>query len=89
MNIGRREFNQTLLGAMGVFSVGLFQSQSQLRVNGPRIIDHINALAEFGKNPLGGVTRVAYSDADRQGREYVLALMRAAKLDPVVALRAE
>src|SRR5712691_9310360 len=81
MNIGRREFNQTLLGAMGALSVGLFQSRPQLRVNGPRIIDHINALAEFGKNPQGGVSRVAYSDADRQGREYVLGLMRAAKLD--------
>ena len=81
MNIGRREFNQTLLGAAGAFSVGLFQSPPQLRVNGPRIIDHINALAEFGKNPQGGVSRVAYSDADRQGREYVLGLMRVAKLD--------
>src|SRR6266566_1985042 len=81
MNIGRREFNQTLLGAAGAFSVGLFQSPPQLRVNGPRIIDHINALAEFGKNPQGGVSRVAYSDADRQGRQYVLGLMRAAKLD--------
>src|SRR3989454_2055230 len=81
MNIGRREFNQTLLGAVGAFSGGLFQSPPQLRVNGPRIIDHINALAEFGKNPQGGVSRVAYSDADRQGREYVLGLMRVAKLD--------
>ncbi len=81
MNIGRREFNQTLLGAMGALSVGPFQSRPQLQVNGPRIIDHINALAEFGKNPQGGVSRVAYSDADRQGREYVLGLMRAAKLD--------
>ena len=81
MNIGRREFNHRLIGAVGAFAVGLFQSQPQLRVNGPRIIDHINALAEFGKNPQGGVSRVAYSDADRQGREYVLGLMRVAKLD--------
>ena len=29
----------------------------------------------------GGVSRVAYTEADRQGREYVLGLMRAAKLD--------
>jgi len=27
------------------------------------------------------VTRLAYSEADRQGREYVVGLMRAAKLD--------
>ena len=39
------------------------------------------ALAEFGKNPQGGASRVAYSDADKQGREYVLGLMKSAKLD--------
>jgi N-carbamoyl-L-amino-acid hydrolase len=38
-------------------------------------------LASFGKNAQGGVSRVAYSEADRQGREYVMGLMRAAKLD--------
>ena len=47
-------------------------------------MDHILALAEFGKNPQGGVSRVAYSDADKQGREYVLGLMRAAQLDVTV-----
>src|SRR6185503_1306708 len=33
------------------------------------------------KNPQGGVSRVAYSEADRQGREYVMGLMRGARLD--------
>ena len=56
-------------------------SVPQLRVNGARIVEHLNALAEFGKNPQGGVSRLAYSEADRQGREYVMGLMRAAKLD--------
>ncbi len=58
-----------------------FASQPQLRVNGPRLVEHLNALAEFGKNPQGGVSRLAYSEADRRGREYVLGLMRQAKLD--------
>src|SRR6185503_2995905 len=53
----------------------------QPRVNGKRNMDHIHALAEFGKNPQGGVSRVAYSDADKQGREFVLGLLREAKLD--------
>jgi len=44
-------------------------------------MEHINALAEFGKNPQGGVSRLAYSEADARGREYVIGLMRAAKLD--------
>ena len=42
---------------------------------------HILALAEFGKNPQGGASRVAYSEADKQGREYVLGLMRDARLE--------
>lgn len=81
MNISRRQFNCSLCLTIGAVSLRPFQPQPQLRVNGPRIIDHINALAEFGKNPQGGVSRVAYSEADRQGREYVLGLMRSAKLE--------
>jgi N-carbamoyl-L-amino-acid hydrolase len=38
-------------------------------------------MAEFGKNPEGGVSRVAYSDADRLGREYAAGLMREAQLE--------
>jgi N-carbamoyl-L-amino-acid hydrolase len=52
----------------------------QLRVNGQRLMDHLFGLAEFGKNPQGGASRVAYSDADKQGREYVLGLLKAARL---------
>ena len=81
MEINRRQFNHGLALSLAAFVVPRFQSQSELRVNNKRIMDHIHALAEFGKNPQGGVSRVAYSDADKQGREYVLGLMRAAKLD--------
>ena len=52
-----------------------------IRVNAARLNEHLKALSEFGKNPQGGVSRVAYSEADRQGREYVMGLMRAAKLE--------
>src|SRR5215510_12668737 len=57
------------------------QTVSQPRVNGQRIMQHLHALSEFGKNPQGGVSRVAYTDADRQGREYAMRLMREAGLD--------
>lgn len=57
------------------------QTSSQPHVNGPRIMQHLQALAEFGKNPQGGVSRVAYTDADRQGREYAMRLMREAGLE--------
>src|ERR1044072_2480748 len=84
MKINRRQFNYGLVISLGSFPFRSFLSQSTLRVNGKRIMDHILALAEFGKNPQGGVSRVAYSDADKQGGEYVLGLMRAAKLDVTI-----
>jgi N-carbamoyl-L-amino-acid hydrolase len=81
MRINRRQFSQGLIVSLGAVSFRRLSLQTQLRVNGQRIMDHILALAEFGKNPQGGVSRVAYSDADKQGREYVLGLMREAKLE--------
>src|ERR1043165_1655601 len=81
MNINRREFNYGFIISVGALSFRGLPRQSGVRVSGKPIVDHILALAEFGKNPQGGVSRVAYSDADKQGREYVLGLMRAAKLD--------
>ncbi|HEX6283440.1 MAG TPA: Zn-dependent hydrolase [Pyrinomonadaceae bacterium] len=83
MKINRREFNYGLAVSVGMLPLVSFQ-QAQLRVNGQRIMEHILALAEFGKNPQGGVSRVAYSDADKQGREYVLGLMKAARLDATI-----
>jgi N-carbamoyl-L-amino-acid hydrolase len=80
--MNRRDFNFALVGTIGSLALDPHQiSQSQLRVNGPRILEHINSLAEFGKNPQGGASRVAYSEFDRQGREYVVGLMHEVKLD--------
>ena len=79
--MNRREFNLGLFGALGAIATGPVRSQPRLRVNGKRISDHLAALSEFGKNPQGGVSRVAYSEADLLGREYAMVLMRAAKLD--------
>src|ERR1044072_9422425 len=84
MLINRRQFNYALMGGLLVLPLRGIPLQPGLAVNGNRILDHILALAEFGKNPQGGVSRVAYSDADKQGREYVLGLMRAAKLDVTI-----
>jgi len=55
-----------------------------LRVQAPRINQHLQALAQFGKNPQGGVSRIAYSDADLAGRQYVMGLMREAQLEVTV-----
>jgi beta-ureidopropionase / N-carbamoyl-L-amino-acid hydrolase len=58
--------------------------KAPLRVNGGRLNASLATLSEFGRNPQGGVTRLAYSDADRQAREWVLGLMREAGLRPEI-----
>ena len=80
MTITRRLFNQSLLVSAGAFWLNPF-AQPELRINAERLNGHISELSAFGKNPEGGVSRVAYSEADLKGREYVAGLMRAAKLD--------
>ena len=50
------------------------------RVNGQRLNGWMSAIGEFGKNPQGGVTRVAYTDADVAARAYAMQLMRDAQL---------
>jgi N-carbamoyl-L-amino-acid hydrolase len=50
-------------------------------VNGDRIQQHITALSKYGANPEGGVSRVAFSDADIAGRKYVNGLMLEAGLN--------
>jgi N-carbamoyl-L-amino-acid hydrolase len=79
--MNRREFNLNLLLAAGAVALPSPQSPSALRVNGQRVNAHLAGLSQFGKTPEGGTHRLAYSDADRQGREYAMTLMREAKLD--------
>lgn len=83
MTITRRLFNQSLFMTAGAFWLTRFP-QPQLQVNGQRIINNLNALSAFGKNPQGGVSRVAYSEADLKGREFVSRLMRDARLDVMI-----
>ena len=88
--MNRREFTVTL--AAGFASPALMSPRRFViggrapRVNGDRLNRHLAELARFGANPQGGVTRLAYSDADKQAREYVLGLMRDARLEPSVDL---
>jgi N-carbamoyl-L-amino-acid hydrolase len=46
------------------------------RAKAQRLEQRIEALGHFGANPAGGVSRVAFSDADVGGREYIMSLMR-------------
>ena len=51
-----------------------------LRASAARMQERILRLAEFGKDPRGGVSRVAFSEADLRGRAYIISLMRQAGL---------
>src|SRR5262245_19335404 len=54
---------------------------TDLHINAKRMEERIYALSQFGKNPEGGVNRVAFSDADIQGRNYIQTLMKEAGLE--------
>ena len=56
------------------------ESVANTGVDATRIEVRIKALSAFGRNADGGVDRVAFSEADRAGREYIQGLMRAAGL---------
>ncbi len=53
---------------------------ADIRANAERMQQRIEALAAFGANPEGGVSRVAFSEADLAGRAYIRDLMRQAGL---------
>jgi beta-ureidopropionase / N-carbamoyl-L-amino-acid hydrolase len=46
------------------------------RVNGPRVNQHLTDLSRFGANPQGGVSRVAFTEADIAARRFAMDLMR-------------
>lgn len=62
------------------FSLSSKEDLKKLRVNKSRIERRITDLAEFGKNPQGGISRVAFSDADILGRSYIVSQMKEAGL---------
>lgn len=83
--ISRRAF----LHGMALAGLGTsadLRAQSRPRVDGGRLRERLETLSRFGR-PAGGtfadgVSRVAYSDADIAGRDYVMSQMRGAGLQP-------
>ncbi len=67
-----------------VLSAPPLRPQSPPSIKGDRLMQHLNAMAAIGKDPAGGISRVAYTEADRQGREYAMGLMRAAGLTTTI-----
>jgi N-carbamoyl-L-amino-acid hydrolase len=95
MPVTRREFLVTAGLSAGAWAVGATPSNFELHtsnfaqaplVDAAALRARIEALSMFGR-PAGGtfadgVSRVAFSDADVAGRQYVIGLMRAAGLEP-------
>jgi N-carbamoyl-L-amino-acid hydrolase len=85
--VNRRTFQRHLLATSAAFGIAPRASLAAMqapRVNGTRLNDNLRALSQFGRNDKGGITRVAYSDADVAARKYVTELMRAASLEVAV-----
>ncbi len=82
----RREFSCMLGGTLGMsvlapgFLVSAFRSDQPL-INGPRLQGWLRELSVFGAREDGGVDRVAFSDADLEGRAFVQSLMADAGLE--------
>lgn len=76
-----RNISLSVLCCLGLSAWALAADKSpSTAVNGERIQQHIRELSRFGANPEGGVSRVAFSDADIAGRKYVGGLMQEAGL---------
>ena len=82
--MNRREFGATVLGTAAAAAFPGFpanwQQRAPLKVNGARLNARLAEISQFGANPQGGVSRVAYSDADKEARAVVLRWMREARL---------
>jgi N-carbamoyl-L-amino-acid hydrolase len=92
--MNRRRFAASLatgLAAAALSKTGIAQAIVQprrqpLRVNGARVNERLGVLSQFGRNPQGGVTRLAYTEPDRQARASIMEWMRAAGLDARIDL---
>ena len=84
--MNRRRFTTHLAAGIAGFSIGgrfretALSAAPSLRVEGERINRHLTELSAFGRNSYGGVSRVAYSEFDRQGRAWAMDVMREAGL---------
>jgi N-carbamoyl-L-amino-acid hydrolase len=84
--MNRREFTALAAAtvASGAMNPWALLDTPQVDVNGERLNRHLAELSRFGANPSGGVTRLAYSDANREALAAVAQWMREARLEPAV-----
>jgi N-carbamoyl-L-amino-acid hydrolase len=70
------------IGFILIFASVFFgaSAQSLPPANSKRMEARILELGTYGRNPQGGVSRLAFSEADKQGRAYIIGLMKNAGL---------
>ena len=71
-----REFCTAILLSIFLLPVTGAAKPSDIRADPDRLEQRIKALSAFGANREGGVSRVAFSEADLAGRSYIRGLMR-------------
>ncbi len=54
----------------------ILSNPTNLRINGPRLLARLRSLAEIGATPQGGCCRLALSDEDKAGRDWLVAQMQ-------------
>ena len=69
-----------ILLSLSLLPVTAAAQTTDIRANPDRMEQRIKALSAFGANPEGGVSRVAFSEADLAGRAYIRDLMSEAGL---------
>ena len=55
-----------------------------MRINNVRLLHHLESLAQIGALPGGGVRRLAFSEEDKQGRDYIERYMRELGLEVMI-----
>lgn len=84
--MNRREFTALAAAtvASGAMNPRTLLGAPPIDVNGERLNRHLAELSRFGANPSGGVTRLAYSEANREALATATQWMREARLEPAV-----
>ncbi|MFC1543721.1 M20 family metallo-hydrolase [Gemmatimonadota bacterium] len=80
MGLANRHLVLALLLLVHSPGAGSAQTRGPVRVNGGRLLANLESLSRIGRTPGGGNARVAFSEADREARRYVIGLMEAAGL---------
>lgn len=66
---------------VGISALALSPRSAEVAVDGVRLNRRLSELTPFGRTPEGGISRVAFSEADREARGLAMSWMREAGLE--------